>query len=279
MTVLKNKKINDVINSKELSGCCSSQLKQLYAERSIFDIDPDTSIFKIMRTRYFISDVRGNYLTHMFPSKSVWFDDYENLLMRVQFTDPQYQHPLYLSGIMENLYATCWTLNDENQNDWLVFSGGESAVRLESTPRKLLEALMNTNDTYFMLHHFIGKVRYETDSDVLRYFLDSNFSKHLDPLGQRSALALMLLRDNVSHENEVRLVYEFKEDQAKNPWIKSNVTCIPQKLCQVPIDWSAVLNTISVSMSSTPTDLQTIKTALASANINLVVSQSTIPDR
>ncbi|EBD5844621.1 hypothetical protein [Citrobacter cronae] len=279
MIVLKNKQINDDINKKELSGWNASQLKSLYVERNIFNTAPDTPIFKIMRMRHFIGDLKGNCLTHMFPNKNVWLDDYENLLMRVQFTEQQSQQPLYLSGVMENLYATCWTLNDENQDDWLVFSGGEPAVRLETTPRKLLEALMNINDKYFMLHHFIGKVMYEAESDVLRYFLDPDYDKHLDPLGQGSALALMLLRNNVSHENEVRLIYEYKEDQVNNPWVKSNVTCFPQKCCHVPVDWSAVLKSISVSKSSTTTDLQQVKSALASANIHLSVSQSCIPDR
>ncbi|QZQ51151.1 hypothetical protein K6L24_05000 [Erwinia persicina] len=279
MTVLKNELINDKINRSNHLGASSVQLKPLYVERSIFDIDPDTPIFKIMRMRHFIADVQANCLTHMFPDQNIWVDPYENLLMKIQFTDSMTQQPIYLSGMMGNLYATCWTLNDENQNDWLVFSGGEPAIRIESTPRKLLQALMNINDKYFMLHHYIGKVRYESEAEVMKYFHDPNYNKHLDALGQATALALMLLRDAVADENEVRLVYEYNEDATNNPWVKNNVKCTPQNLCHVPIDWSAVLDSVSISMSSTPADLQSVLCTLTSANINLPVNKSSIPDR
>lgn len=176
-----------------------TNIKSDHVLANIFDVDPDAEIYKIMQFKYFSGDLRNDYLTHMFPSKETWGDPYENLLLNQGFKDSLTGEALYLTGIVDDLYATCWTLEkNESIDHWSNFSRKNPAVRIKSTPRKLLSSLMNTNDVFFSLHHYIGKVLYEEVTDLCNFFSDPDWQKHLDSQGQGAALSLMRLQEDLS---------------------------------------------------------------------------------
>lgn len=82
-----------------------TNIKSDHVLANIFDVDPDAEIYKIMQFKYFSGDLRNDYLTHMFPSKETWGDPYEKLLLNQGFKDSLTGEALYLTGIVDDLYA------------------------------------------------------------------------------------------------------------------------------------------------------------------------------
>jgi hypothetical protein len=141
-------------------------------------------------------------------------------------------------------FGLCWSTDPEESFDnWDDFSHGLPAVRMQTTPRKLLSAVMNVNNPYFMLHHFIGKINYCSSQEIDDYVNKPDITDYLDSLGQELAFSVMNLRNHNSHEQEVRLVYSHSPDG--NDWAKSNAQ-IHEGLCRLPFKWDGVLSSIIV---------------------------------
>ncbi|EJD6408707.1 hypothetical protein MIB43_011620 [Providencia rettgeri] len=253
MFLKKNQEIISELSRLSMSGKSDLEKKPTHVIANIFDVDPDTEIYKIMQFKYFKDDVSNDQLTHIFPSKDTWGDPYENLLLTHKFKDDLTGQPLYLTGIVSDLYATCWTMEkEENIDHWESFSRNNSAVRIKSTPKKLLSSLMNINDKFFSLHHYMGRVIYEEIDDLFNYFADPCWEKHLDNQGQGAALALMRLQEDLSFEQEVRLVYQYNPND--NQWVRENVIQY-NNICKVPMIWSGILDEIIYSKSVNLTEL------------------------
>ena len=272
MFLKKNEEIISQLSKLTMIGKNPVEKKPMHVLANIFDVEPDAEIYKIMQFKYFSGDLRNDYLTHMFPSKETWGDPYENLLLNQEFKDSLTGEALYLTGIVDDLYATCWTLEkNESIDHWSNFSRNNPAVRIKSTPRKLLSSLMNANDAFFSLHHYIGKVLYEEVTDLCNFFSDPDWQKHLDSQGQGAALSLMRLQEDLSYEQEVRLVYQY--DNTNNQWVDKNVILQDGYSCKVPIDWQTVLDEIVYSKN---VDFNHLSTLLSSKKIYCPVYKSSI---
>lgn len=111
---------------------------------------------------------------------------------------------------------------------------------------------MNINDRFFSLHHYIGKVKYEEIDDLYNYYSDPCWEKHLDSQGQGAALALMRLQEDLSYEQEVRLVYQYNPND--NKWVADNVRQY-NNLCEVPINWDLAIENIIYSKNTNANEL------------------------
>ncbi len=272
MFLKKNEDVISELSKLTMMGKSHLEKKPTHVIANIFDVEPDAEIYKIMQLKYFSDDLVNNHLTHVFPSKETWGDPYENLLLKQEFKDSLTGKSLYLTGIVNDLYATCWTLEkNESIDHWNNFSRNNPAVRIKSTPRKLLSSLMNTNDYFFSLHHYIGKVIYEEVDNLCNYFSDPDWQKHLDSQGQGAALSLMRLQKDLSYEQEVRLVYQYNPND--NQWVSDNVIVQAGHFCKVPIDWRSVLEEIVYSKN---VDVNELSDLLSDRNINCPVNQSSI---
>lgn len=271
MFLKKNQKIISELNKLSIMGKSDLEKKNTHVIANIFDVDPDEEIYRVIQFKYFKNDVINDQLTHVFPSKESWGDPYENLLLNQKFKDGLTGQPLYLTGIVDDLYATCWTLEKkEDIEHWDNFSRGNPSVRIKSTPRKLLSSLMNISDSFFSLHHYIGKVMYEEVDKLCSYFSDPNWEKHLDSQGQGAALSLMRLQEDLSNEKEVRLVYKYNAND--NQWVKNNVVKY-DNLCKVPLNWINILDEITYSSNINIDELNNL---LNSKGINCSVNKSSI---
>ncbi|RJL50491.1 hypothetical protein [Pectobacterium carotovorum] len=271
MFLKKNEEIISELSKLTMMGRNDLEKLPTHIIANIFDVDPDAKIYKIMKFKYFKSDLRKDQLTHVHPSLESWGDPYENLLLNQEFKDEVTGGALYLTGIVDDLYATCWTLEkEENIDHWENFSGNLPAIRIQSTPRRLLTSLMNVDDKFFSLHHYIGKVKYEEIDDLCNYFSDPFWEKHLDSQGQGAALALMRLQADLSFEQEVRLIYQYNPKD--NQWVTDNVRQY-ENLCEVPINWSSAIENIIYSKNTNSNEL---KDLLSDKNITCPVNPSLI---
>ena len=138
-----------------------ADIKPLYLEQNTFDAGLDDPIFRIFQLKYLQADISEKILTQLRARPYTWNDDYENPLLKASYKDIQTGGTITLKGIAGDFYALSWTkTTSETRAAWSKFSYEKPAIRVETTPRLLLDRLMSIDDRWFMLRHFIGLVNY-----------------------------------------------------------------------------------------------------------------------
>lgn len=245
-------------------------MKSIVVEGNIFDIDPDAPIYRIVETHLLFDDLDKGRLSHSAIGEDSWNDPTENPLKSHQFVDAVTGAPLYLDSLANDLYGSCWSLHPTaTQEMWTYFSYGNPSVRIETTPRKLLDAVMAIDNNFISLQHFIGKMAYVNSDEFDRFFSDPDYQKHLDPNGQRLALSAMRLPDDLQAEQEVRLVYMADRNQ---PWTQ-NVQ-FSSRFAYVPCQWTGLIQRMVVGSHVDPAEALALTAKLQSLGVTCPVIAS-----
>lgn len=226
-------------------GASPLERKPLHVAANAFNgVDLDSSIYRIVPIDYFVSDVQDGMLTHVQIGPKMWGDAFENPLLKQKFWDETSGTYYDLSGVLDQIFGLCWSTDPEESYDsWEEFSHGLPAVRVQTTPRKLLSEVMNVCNPFFMLHHFVGKVQYASQAEIQAYISKPDPWAYLDSLGEELAFSVMYLRNHVAHEQEVRLVYSHSPEG--NDWVKENVH-MEAGLCRLPFRWDNIVNGVTI---------------------------------
>lgn len=245
MPVQRDQDAVDALASATYRGANPVERKPLHVAANAFNgVHLDSSIYRVVPVDYFVSDVREQMLTHIQIGKKMWGDAFENPLLKQRFFDAASGTHYDLSEILNQMFGVCWSTDPEESMDkWDEFSRGLPTVRIQSTPGKLLAAVMNVSNPFFMLHHFIGKVQYSSQAEIETYISKPDVWEYLDSLGHELAFSVMNLRNHLSSEQEVRLVYSHSSDG--NDWVEKNVK-IDGGLCRIPFQWDGIVSGITV---------------------------------
>lgn len=261
------------VNAATLQGKTPSQIKPIYIEQNAFNVDLDAPIYRIFQWDYLKHDINSKTLTHVKACPDVWGDEFENPLLKAEYTDDVTGGKIHLNGLVDDFHALSWTIDETEKKDvWSMFSHGKPSIRVKTTARKLLDKLMNTNDRYFMLHHHIGKVQYEKEQDILDWLNNSDYTTHLDSIGQRLSLSLMLLRTIFSSEQEIRLLYSYKP-QEDNPWVEKEIIK-NDKTCTLPFEWDGAIDQILLGETMGSSDENELINTLKNSNLNCNIESS-----
>lgn len=263
------------IQEGSFRGMSELEMKPLYMERCTYDVDLDAPIFRIFQLGYLRSDISGEALTLVKAHPDTWGDFFENPLMMASYRDAETGGAIDLHGVLD-FHALCWTKNPtETHQAWEEFSHAQPAIRIETTPRLLLERLMNADDPVFMLRYHIGLVTYEDEASIRRWIGQPDFSVHLDSLGQRLALSAMLLRTCFAHEEEVRLLFS----ELGNPgsdWARSNIT-ISEGQAKVPFAWPGAIRSATFGSNVSARDQSDFRKMLANCGVTCPINVSSLP--
>ena len=204
-------------------NCLNCRLAEQHRVSQMLDlctvnVDLDKPISRVFQAKYFLSDFEKNQLTIAAVSKWKDIDPYEAAVLR---QDGMYNGtPTSLEGILARVFAQCWTTNpDESEAAWRVYahSSGWDLVRVTTTPRKLMSALIS-QIPLAEIKLALGKVDYGDDvyPDKMEFFNLGNavaWGQHF----------LFKKRRAFRYEDEVRLIYfcsEPEEHPGCNPSLK-----------------------------------------------------------
>jgi len=135
---------------------------------------------------------------------SSWDDPYENFLHRVRVPIGNYFTSLKEFEGMS--YGQCWTLAEETDAMWRIYSPTLQAVKIRTTVSKLAEA-SRSETKYKPLStrsRVVGAVKYLYKSEVQK--LIRGFKAKVLPFPSEAFEALFIKRMEFAHEREVRLV-------------------------------------------------------------------------
>lgn len=202
------------------------------------DISEDTPIYKIMEFEYAYTMLKEGNLRVGKIQK--WEDPFENFLLKQNFwykTENGEQNEYDIHEISELLYGQSWSLKEESDAMWRIYSPNKTSVRLKTTIKKLFDSIY-TNDACAHTT-FIGVVEYSSEDSFQNYLnkLEENGISGWS-LGSVHNMANPLLnkRDTFEHEKEVRILYiapqEYKEQ------------CLTTDFITYPIDVNDVIDEI-----------------------------------
>lgn len=148
-----------------------------------------------------------------------------------------------------------------------------AAIRIKTTPKKLLDRIMSLENRYYMLHHYMGLVEYKKQDDLVKMLKDKPWQDYLDSLGQGLALSLMTLREQFSNESEVRLLYSYEPNQHDNSWVKENVFIV-DNTCVLPFEWTGIIDEILLGPLVTCDDEQRLTNLFQQRGIDCAILSS-----
>lgn len=187
-----------------------AEIRTRAIETNTLRIDCDQPIYRIAELNYVEQDITEKVLTYKSVYPGAWNDLSESPLHDLRI--PLSSGTLTLNGLLHDYFAVCWSsLPVAPEEHWRRFSYGEPAVRLRSTPRRLLERLMDAHDEFMDLRHFVGAVRYEDPSAVQEWLesVSRDYTSLMDTRGSRVAQSLMLLRSRLQDEKELTNVLSY----------------------------------------------------------------------
>ncbi len=242
MRSFKNLEVIRRVQAADSRGESLVARKPLYIEQNVFDVGLDEPIFRIFQLDYLKMDIERSVLTFVKAHPDVWGDPLENPLLKASYPDAETSGTINLHGVLD-FYGLSWTkVTIETAEFWDEFSHGKPAIRIETTPRALLERLMYVEDDWFMLRYYMGLVMYEEEEQIKEWIAQPDFTIHLDSLGQSLACSLMRLRSCFKQEQEVRLLFSKLENPSCD-WARQNIK-ISENLAIVPFLWNGVINSV-----------------------------------
>lgn len=182
--------------------------------------DLDKPIYRIFPRERFLQALSENCLALVCPS--MWDDPFEivDSAISVHWTENGQMRRQIIQGL-PSVFAQSWSATRESDALLRTYSKvrrgthsnlntcpDEEGVRVQTTPRKLLQAVLNATTSTGEISCFIGAVTYVSADKVLSYFSEAIYKDGLDALSLPKNRATGLLRKRVafSSEAEVRVM-------------------------------------------------------------------------
>ena len=170
------------------------------------------SIYRIFSIKRFEELLITNQTALVRPN--LWEDPFENFMLSYSRKKFKEEPNKYLRWYGSDLFGQCWTLNNENDAMWRIYTPLGDGVKVEIKIKDLYDSMTDTFRESvggrILATCFIGKVIYESDDKIMRMIENKNFQKSnsSSDTAQFRALALLHKRKEFEHEKEVRLIYE-----------------------------------------------------------------------
>lgn len=159
------------------------------------------------------------HVYRIMPEKYVvnLFTDKENVLSQVHNWKDKFENfQLKLGGILNgepfdcafqnDFVGQCWTREYLSEAMWGIYANDPEKrfLRIRSTPRKLINALIEEHVEMPQDNCFVGKVLYKSEKELKDYVHNGGV---LQLEATRFAQNLLLKRRSFKHESEVRLIH------------------------------------------------------------------------
>lgn len=149
-----------------------------------------------------------------------WDDPYESLPWMIAINRKSGQ--TFLDGHIQPIFAQCWSGTCESDTLLRAYSRvtldqhhnrnisiREEGVRVKSTPRKIIDAIIKSNQTFPKDAFYLGKVDYLPPDQIKQHIADTIYQKGDSALygGIELAKLMLLKRPAFQYEDEYRLLY------------------------------------------------------------------------
>lgn len=168
---------------------------------NLTDQELDQHIYRIMPQDYVINLFADQ--KNVLSQVQNWKDKFENFQLKLGgiLNGENFEY-----GFQKDFVGQCWTRENLSEAMWGIYANDPQRrfLRIRSTPRRLIAALVQEHPKMPQDTCFIGKVLYKREKDLEAY---AHNGGTLDLDAVRFAESLLLKRRSFKHESEVRLIY------------------------------------------------------------------------
>lgn len=166
------------------------------------DAELDKPVYRIMPVNRLLQCLEEKRLVLVPPRK--WDDPFENYLLSASVKLSSTGESGGMNEMRDKVYGQCWTQHRETDAMWRIYSSDTNGAKVKTTPRRLLDALKNTDSRFGDVTCFIGKVQYKNQKDLVSSLMSIDL---FNSNGSGVAKSLLYKRREFSHEREVRLIH------------------------------------------------------------------------
>jgi hypothetical protein len=234
--------------------------------------DLDTIIYRTFDKKWFERLLVASTNGLVRPSK--WDDPFENFLLARSVVTTNTGTIGSLDSLARDWYGQCWTVTEESDAIWRIYSPRKNGIRVAVRLGDLLDQLVSVA-THPSLQAFAGRVLYWTETEIKTYVQNLTFTDlALGGTNDRFAELLCIKREAFEHENEVRILFNDLTPPVASNEVLSHPFCCKTLLRGVVLD--PRLSDLSVKRRSN--QLKKLGLALAPAASSLYrVPNFTIP--
>lgn len=179
-----------------------------WTQNILNDLSYDTPIYRIFSWDRFNDLMTKNELILVNPDK--WDDPFENFYLKADAYSGD--DKISLQNLRKGWFGQCWTLNEDTDAMWRIYSPDKRGIRLKTTVGRIFKAVIQQQGIFADFSSFIGRVLYLSNEDIQNYHQQSFSQTMLG--GQGNGFASMLLRKRKAfeHEAEVRVLASLATD-------------------------------------------------------------------
>ena len=176
----------------------------LSAQHDLVNIENENAeIFRVLEISRLFDLFESELLWLTAPK--LWDDPYENFLKHI-YGISAYEESVRISfeGYSKYLFGQCWTLNEETDAIWRIYSPNKDRVKIKTTIAKLQKQIQKVKDSGF--YSYIGRIIYLPENEIIKRITDGikdPFNFHPDSLIRKHYL---VKRNTFAYENEVRIM-------------------------------------------------------------------------
>ena len=145
----------------------------------------------------------------IFNSVSSWDDPYENFFLKQHFVQPGHRDPyVVVDNLTKGLYGMSWTLQEETDSLWRIYSPDKMSVRISATVEMLVETVCSEDDKWDV---WINAVQYKTDEEIKEWLAQCKTIRERDGFVRKMSESFFIKRKAFEAEKEYRFVVNYAE--------------------------------------------------------------------
>ena len=172
-----------------------------YSTLHLSEAELEQNIYRIMPEEYVIGLFQKN--ENVLSQMRNWKDKFENFQLKIGgiLNGKPFEY-----GFQDDFVGQCWTRESLSEAMWGIYASDPNRryIRIRSTPRKILNALILEHSKMPQDTCFVGKVLYKREAELKAEFTNGG---RLDVRAANFANILLLKRRAFKHEKEVRLLF------------------------------------------------------------------------
>ena len=190
----------------------------------------DSYVYRILPFNRFIESIKKQEF--IFVSVNKWQDPLENFIFKQDYRMKNGEI-FSFDSIRNHIYAQCWTLNEESDFSWKVYSHDFSGIKLKSQIKNLYERLGSlVTEANNRLR--VGKVMY-WPLEKIKEIYEKDFTKYEFQARELTfTWSLFIKREIYKHENEVRFIYVSEDNDDFSDFYKFK------------IDYNEIIESVSI---------------------------------
>jgi hypothetical protein len=233
----------------------------LNEENGLNIVDWYANVYRIFSKKWFLELLKTQ--RNGLVSSRMWDDPFENFFLKcVGVTSDGAR--VSLSSLHDSWFGQCWTLTEESDAMWRIYSHDKTGVRVSTTIRRLFTSFYDSADTFATQKFFIGEVSYASRGIIEAFLAKTSFwDIALGGQARSFAETLCIKRQEFAHEHEIRLLFHDAQNQ------HMGATVVP-----FPFDTEALIDSVILDPRMSDAEFQSAKNEIASCGYSREIRQS-----